>query len=175
VDDSSWYFSEYSNSKHAVSSDQMNILRSIVSETVGVSDRGTFMVGSAKVGCSLSPGQKRFRSFRQDSDIDIVVISLRLFARFWNRLQDVQRYRNKRLYVKQIMPSIFRGYINEKPLMCLDKIGNEWLQTFSEAKKRLQNELGIIHRVSFRVYRCQEDFERYHLRGIAYLKTKKGI
>jgi len=174
MDSSNWYFSEYRHRTIATPEDQLNDLKTIVSKSIGVSFESVYMVGSAKLGCSLSPGKKRFLPFGETSDIDIVVVSLKLFVHFWHRLLDEQRYRDRVIY-RCIMPTVFKGYINEKPLSLLNKIGNEWHQRFSEAKKRLQNELEIIHRISFRVYRCKEDFERYHLKGIAYIKQEEGI
>jgi hypothetical protein len=41
-----------------------------------------FAVGSAKLGFSIAP-QKRYRAFNNESDIDVVIVSDRLFDRLW--------------------------------------------------------------------------------------------
>jgi hypothetical protein len=134
------------------------------------------MVGSAKLGCSLSP-KNLFRRFRgagkKTSDVDIVIVSLRLFSQFWHRLHDKQPPRNTSIYRKFIIPSIFSGYIDGWMLRKLDRVAGEWCQVFSATQKSLQNELRIIHPINFRIYRTWEDFERYHLRGIERLKYQQ--
>ena len=175
ADNTNWYFSKYPSRKHYTPEKSLDVLRTIVSETTGVSYRSVHMVGSAKLGCSLSP-KKLFRRFRESgnktSDIDIVIVSLRLFSQFWHRLHDEQPSRNTGIYRRFIIPSIFSGYIDGWMIRELDRIEGEWRQVFSTTQKSLQNELRIIHPINFRVYRTWEDFERYHLRGIERLKSQ---
>ena len=178
ADNSNWYFSEYPGRKYDTPEKSLRVLRTIVSETTGVSYRSVHMVGSAKIGCSLSL-KEPFRPFKDSSekggktsDIDIVVVSLRIFSQFWHRLHDEQTLRSIGFYRKRIIPSIFSGYIDGGALRKLDRIANEWKQLFSHTLRQLQKEQMIIHPINFRVYRCWEDFERYHLIGIDRLKIK---
>lgn len=173
ADNSNWYFSEYPTKKYGTPEEHLDILRTLISETTGVSYRSAHMVGSAKIGFSLDP-KNPFLEFRKNgkrpSDIDIVVVSLRYFSRFWHQLQDEYRFRGGHWYNDHIMPSIFRGYIDDWAIKKIDIIRNEWDDVFLEAYKLLRNELNIQHTIHFRVYRSWEDFERYHLKGIEFLK-----
>ncbi|MBD2767516.1 hypothetical protein IC235_06385 [Hymenobacter sp. BT664] len=49
-----------------------------------------FLVGSAKLGFSIKP-KRRFLPFRDESDIDIVIISQDLYERIWQELYSFER------------------------------------------------------------------------------------
>ena len=50
-----------------------------------------FMVGSAKLGFSIAR-KKLWKSFDDDSDIDMVIISEELFDNLWIKLSDLSHY-----------------------------------------------------------------------------------
>jgi hypothetical protein len=56
--------------------------RSIIEEALGVSARDIRIVGSARFGFSLKPGQN-FRGFRDTSDVDVVIVNADLFDQLW--------------------------------------------------------------------------------------------
>ncbi|MHB9137528.1 MAG: hypothetical protein ACYC2J_14085 [Acidithiobacillus ferrooxidans] len=57
-------------------------IREDICEHFSVEFNDVIMVGSGKLGFSLKPG-KRFAEFSDDSDIDIAIVSSRLFERVW--------------------------------------------------------------------------------------------
>ena len=63
------------------------LLRSHLSESLGVTEENIVVVGSAKIGFSLSPDNfpRRFNPF---SDIDVVVVDEELFDRVWMTILD---------------------------------------------------------------------------------------
>jgi len=69
--------------------------------------------------------------------------------------------------------SIFRGYINDKVLIEIPSIRTEWLAVVAPINKLLQDELMIVHPITYRIYRSWEDLEEYQIIGIE--KTKKYL
>ena len=76
-------------------------------------------MGISKVGCSLTPKNERFdklfRNFNEQSDIDIAIVSDRLFETFLGLFRRSYSELNKRQYAF-ISREIYRGYINERNL-----------------------------------------------------------
>jgi hypothetical protein len=173
-----WYFSTYMNFDNAAMLEALDHLKEIVSDKLSVSFHSAHIVGSAKVGYSLSP-RKPFKPFHEEepggdsSDIDIAIISNQLFNKFWHRLR--QSYKTQYIAkYKQITSTIFQGYINEKDINTIDGIRNEWAELFAPITKCLQDELNIIHPITYRIYRSWEDLEQYQISGLVKLKERMG-
>jgi hypothetical protein len=173
-----WYFYMYGKKSVSNMQNMLETFQKIISETLSISHKSSFIVGSAKLGYSLAP-YKPLRPFREPdnnghkeiSDIDIAIISTRLFDNFWYKLRTTQKLYNQKIFNK-ITYSIYNGYINGSHVNKIDRVRSEWLDTFSETTQKLQYELQIISPINYRVYRCWEDFEQYHLKGISQLRQK---
>lgn len=128
------------------------------------------MVGSAKTGYSLSP-KKVLQPFhnedfgKESSDIDIAIVSERLFAYFWDKLRQTRGIYNQ-YYYRFITGSIFRGYINDKNLQKIDNIREEWDDMISPINLMLQDKLRFEHPITYRIYRSWDDLEEYQMLGI---------
>lgn len=148
-------------------------LKSIVSQSLEISFNNIAIVGSSKVGCSLSPPSdqqsKLFRCFNDDSDIDIAIVSEKLFQKYWTLFRRSYSEVNKRYY-KYISRGIYRGYINENNLSVIDGCRKEWNEKASISKKLLRSEMYIRPEITYRLYRSWEDFEEYHLQSIDEIK-----
>lgn len=174
-----WYFAEYQHTKTDELIDKMDYFKEIVSNSFGVSFHSAQIVGSAKLGISLSPN-KPFRRFidkagegaQKESDIDIAIISNSLFNEIWDKIRE-ERKRTVIPKYSTIANSIFRGYINDKEFKDLDGLRKGWEEKISKCNILLQGELSIIHPISYRIYRNWEDLEDYQLDGI--VKTKEAI
>ena len=59
----------------------------MVAQKFGLNPQDVIMVGSAKLGFSISPLQ-RWQPFHGESDIDVAIISPDIFDRFWKELYD---------------------------------------------------------------------------------------
>lgn len=103
-----------------------------ISESMGISFNSIMVVGSGKIGYSLSPTEKMFAPFcvkedngRKISDIDVAIISSDLYLKFWGLFR--KSYSSKYNYTYQnVYKEIYRGYINEKifnRLMNVEKNG----------------------------------------------------
>ena len=168
-----WYFSEYQHKSEADSIAQMDALKEIMNKNIGVAFHNVLMVGSGKIGCSLSPSKdfKKFDEGDEDSDIDIAIISSKLFDHLWNKIR--AEYSIKYLcHYNQITSSIFRGFINEHNFKNIDEIRPDWNNQIDEVNKSLQKHLSIYHSINYRIYRSWEDLEAYHILGIRKLKEK---
>lgn len=141
------------------------------------------IVGSAKIGYSLSP-KKVLQPFHNrdskmdSSDIDIAVISEKLYLYFWALLRNTKGIYNQ-YYYKYLTASIFRGYINDKNLRNIDGIREEWDDLVAPINVALQDKLRFEHPITYRIYRSWEDLEEYQLIGIskarAALEGKKNV
>lgn len=173
-----WYFSDYLCFSQDEIVDKMDYFKEIVSTKLNVNFHNVQIVGSAKVGYSLSPS-KLFSPFHDEcpdkpsSDIDIAIISEQLYKKFWDELRQAKKIRYKQAYYNHLTESIFRGYINEKDLLKIDGMCDEWESLIRPINVVLQDTLGFVHPITYRVYRSWEDLEEYQLIGIS--KAKKYL
>ena len=177
VKSQNWYFENYLKIPANDLIDRMDYFNEIVSTGLNISFHSMKIVGSAKTGFSLSP-HKLLTPFHDgggpkepSSDIDIAIVSERLYQKFWDRLRNVQGLWN-RYYYDQLTRSIFRGYINDKDLMRINGVREEWTELTSPINVSLQDNLGFVHPISYRVYRYWDDLEDYQLYGITKAKEK---
>lgn len=166
-----WYFSKHQDQTEEFAVRQMDTLKEILNKNIGVAFHNIIMVGSGKIGYSLSP-QKNFKEFDDDSDIDIAVISSKLFEFIWEKLRDEYSIKYIHNY-NTIASSIYRGFINEKNFISIDEVRPIWNDKINNANKEIQNKLSIYNSINYRIYRSWEDLESYHINGLR--KLKDGI
>lgn len=171
-----WYFSHYLCVPPDEIVDRMDYFKEIVSSHLGISFHSLQIVGSAKIGYSLSP-RKVLRPFHDGdseqlpSDIDIAIISDKLYHKFWERLRKAKGIWHMQPYYQRLTESIFRGYINEKDLIKIDGIRREWEELCNPINRELQDKLRFIHPITYRVYRDWDDLEEYQIKGIEKAKN----
>lgn len=146
----------------------------IISENFKISFNSVMMVGSGKIGYSLSP-KKLFQPFNNDekvrkvSDLDFAIISSDLFNEYWMKFRKSFKSQYKETYL-HIYQDLYRGYINEKNIETVDGCRRDWNELVSPSKKELLTKLFIKNEISFRVYRSWEDFEDYNIQNIRTIK-----
>lgn len=167
-----WYFSEYQQKPDAYAIGQMEGLKEILNKRIGVAFHNVLMVGSGKIGCSLAP-QKNWRKFDEenDSDIDIALISSKLFEYMWEKIR-IEYNQNYISQYKTIASSIFRGFINENNFRGIDGVRPFWNDQIDKANKEIQEKLSVYHSINYRIYRSWEDLEVYHMNGLRKLKQE---
>lgn len=175
VKSQNWYFSEYLHIPSDELVDKMDFFKEIVSTHLDINFHSMQIVGSAKIGYSLSPNKVLQPFHNRDSgmdssDIYIAVISERLYLHFWKHLRNTKGIYNK-FYYKFLTSSIFRGYINDKNLQKIDGIREEWDDLVSPINVALQDKLRFEHPITYRIYRSWEDLEEYQLIGISKAKS----
>lgn len=171
-----WYFETYIGRSKEDSIRLTDDFKYIISQSLGISFNNIAVVGSSKLGCSLTPvserGNKLFRCFNEESDIDIAIVSDRLFETYWSLFRHSYSGVNKRYY-SYISRGIYRGYINEKYLTLIDGCRKQWNQKAAESKKILRSDLYIQPEITYRLYRSWEDFEEYHIQSINEIKRSE--
>lgn len=173
-----WYFSDYLHFPPDQIVDKMDCFKEIVSTKLNINFHNVQIVGSAKVGYSLSP-TKLFSPFHDEypdkpsSDIDIAIISDYLYKKYWDELRHVKKIRYQQKYFNHLTASIFRGYINEKDLLMVDGLREEWQELIRPINVSLQDTLGFVHPITYRLYRSWDDLEEYQIVGIS--KARRSL
>lgn len=170
-----WYFSDYLHTSDEELIDKMDLFKEIVSQNFNISFHSVQIVGSAKMGVSLSPNKllKPFHSASDNektSDIDIAIVSEKIFNYFWDKLRRSEEKVYQKKNYTNIAKSIYRGYINDKDLTYVKDVNEYLRQLISPINLKLQDEIGFVHPISYRLYRSWEDLEEYQLIGIARAK-----
>lgn len=163
-----WYFSKYLGLDASMSIKRMEGLKEILNNKLEVAYHNVLMVGSGKIGYSLSPS-KKFKAFDEDSDIDIAIISLKMFNEIWTKIRLASTCEH--ISYSSIASSIFRGFINEKQFSNIAFARQYWNNQISDLNRCIQEDIGIQHQINYRIYRSWEDLEDYHINGINTLKN----
>ena len=175
-----WYFTEHCHLDGSELIDKIDLFREIISRNFNVSFYSVKMVGSAKVGYSLSPYKdlKQFcaeTSSNEASDIDVAIVSDKLYNYYWDKIRIINNknyyFPNKFLY-NTIARSIYKGFLNDKDICAFDDIRIEWEKIVDPIGVALQRELKIFHPVTYRLYRNWEDLREYQLNGIIATKDR---
>ncbi|OWU98666.1 hypothetical protein [Fibrobacter sp. UWR2] len=175
-----WYFSQYRNFKDDVLIDKIDEFKEIISKNFNVSFHSVKMVGSAKVGFSLSPdkGLKEFHdgnSTEKASDIDVAIVSDRLYNEYWDffrRENNVNYYFPLARTFWQVSSSIYKGFINSWNIREIDNMRKKWDAIVDPTNRALRERLFIRHEINYRLYRNWDDLREYQLNGIIEVQKK---
>lgn len=166
-----WYFklNDYKNEEKI-----LDIIYNTFGEDYNISD--IKFVGSAKTKYSFSPS-KEFKEFdtSKGSDLDIVIISEELFNKIWRLFRE--GYTAKHHYIYKIISlAIYRGYIDERNIIEVNKPRIEWNKLIGNFNKEIQAKYLVNEEINFRIYRNYNDFKEYNIQSIKKLKIsyKKG-
>lgn len=148
-------------------------LKIAVSNELQVPLKNVAIVGSAKVGYSLTPGNN-FSAFHAESDLDLVVVSPKLFNELWeNYLSFVNSFSG--CTYAPIAKNIFKHFV----AINVEKITGEELRFFADwvtrvgvLKRKLQLDFKMPVEINYRVYDTWEYVERYHVAGLNELMVK---
>lgn len=172
-----WYFSEYLHIPDNEIIDKIDLFKEIFSSIFDISFHSVQIVGSAKVGYSLSE-KKILKPFHEEtadsesSDIDVAIVSERLFSKIWDQLRDIKDVYLNGLYYKNLSKSIYKGFINEKDLLRFEEMKKLWSGIIDSSNIKLQDELSFVHPISYRIYRYWDDLEDYQVYSISKASKK---
>lgn len=172
-----WYFSEYLRIPDSEIIDKIDLFKEIVSSNFNISFHSVQIVGSAKVGYSLSE-KKILKPFHEEtadseaSDIDVAIVSERLFSKIWDQLRNIKNVYLNEFYYKSLSKSIFKGFVNEKDLLRFEEIKQCWTGIINSSNIKLQDELSFVHPISYRIYRYWDDLEDYQVYSISKASKK---
>lgn len=169
-----WYFNNQINSSPSVYTPK---LTSIMCENFNIEENDYLIVGSAKLGFSLSPW-KKLRVFNPSddgenpqSDIDVAIISPRLFNDLWKGLK-ILKYRTHVNAYPRICSNVFRGFINDKNIFDQITIESKVVDMVDNCTRDMRDNFGIIQPINYRFYNSWEDLEKYTIDGIIKCKGK---
>lgn len=146
-------------------------LKRMVAQKFGLNPQDVIMIGSAKLGFSISP-LKRWQPFRDESDIDMVIISSDIFDRFWRELYDFNIKLTDRTVKEEkqyysFLDYFFKGWLRPD-VFPFSYVGrNEWLGFF---KSISYGEFGD-HKISGAVFRDWGFYEAYHTGNIREIRN----
>jgi predicted nucleotidyltransferase len=120
-------------------------LKKSIADQFGIHVKNVEIVGSAKLGLSLS--QKRLgQRYRKESDVDLVLVSSELFDRGWHDLLQLefkfyQLSEKDRQFLLEAYHTIHHGFISPDRLPPCSKFGEIWWRIFDDVsmKERYEN------------------------------------
>ena len=160
------------SSNHPEVHDQ--VVRSI-SKGLNVAPSNICVIGSARIGFSLSP--ERFgEPFNQFSDIDIIIVSSSLFDPSWVNILEHRRTNRSRLgyYTKRRLKDhrdfhyIYNGWMYPESVVEALKIGERWLRTFNGLSRITEL---ASRSIGSRLYRTWEHARLYHRWSLERVKN----
>jgi predicted nucleotidyltransferase len=143
--------------------DQYVELRGVVAEKFGLQTAEVIVVGSSKLGFSISPA-KRYRHFGEESDIDVAIVSDRLFSEIW---QDVHQFHENGGYwdIGPFRKYLFQGWIRPDKLPPVHTFAQakEWWKFFKEVTQT--NRFGP-YKVKAGLYKSWYYLEAYQTKSV---------
>lgn len=141
------------------------------------------VVGSGRLGFSLAPG-RNLQAFRDESDIDVVVVNARLFDDLWIGLLRAGYPRppvdmSPSGWRGKTQRSVFTGWMEPQILQIdrriagsvIDQVLSVRTSWFSSLKKAARHVVRRHEDVSGRLYRTWSHAELYHSHSVAALRA----
>lgn len=129
------------------------------------------IAGSAKLGFSINP-QKKFKMFDERSDIDVVVVSQKLYYKFWNSyLNDSYSPIRIKKY-SYICTCIFRKFISFEGFNESNNDYMEWKKQTLGFEKDLQLRFGIRNEIHYRIFESWDAAKSYYIAGMEKNKER---
>jgi predicted nucleotidyltransferase len=148
-----------------ISSAQYFDLRSEVADRYEVHPNEVLVVGSGKLGFSIAP-TKLYRPFTDTSDIDVVIVSPKLFDRIWKAVHHYWDHGGYWERSAQFKAYLFQGWIrpDKLPPSRAFELANEWWQFFNSLSSTGRYS---IYKIAGALYRDWYFLEAYQLRGVS--------
>jgi len=146
-------------------------LKKTIAENFALNPEAVIMIGSAKLGFSISP-LKRWQPFRDESDIDMVIISSDIFDRFWKELYDFNIKLTDRTMEEEekyysFLDYFFKGWLRPDLFPFSYAGRKEWFDFF---KSISYGEFGD-YKVSGAIFRNHDFYEFYHTNNIRAIRN----
>lgn len=177
INEEIWYFNNFG--KNISSVEYNHSISSIINKNFNLTSNEFLIVGSAKIGFSLSPN-KNFKLFNREgegnenqSDIDIAIISSELFVSCWEKLKAL-KYRTYMNNYTSISSNIFRGFVNDKNMTQQISLTLDILDMIDRCTIDIRDEFEVIEPINYRIYNSWDDLERYTINGINICKGEKN-
>lgn len=167
---------------HVFSEDQAKYVdwKSDLAEIIGVDGRAITLIGSASTGFSLNP-HNNYRTFNDESDVDIAIISARHFELAWHAIRNLGALRHGLSHLQRASLEdhrsrlIYWGTFDTKHLLPKLPFGKQWFEAFEK-----MTSVSPTHDrdINARIYRDFESLSAYHVNNLnilreAQLRSKK--
>ena len=142
--------------------DRYFLLKHEVSEHFNLHPSQVILVGSGKLGFSIAPN-KKYRFFRDESDLDVAIVSVDLFDKMW---WDVFEYWNEGgLWERheEFKHYLFRGWLRPDYLPTSLQSSREWFEFFR--KLTATGRYGP-YKISAAIYQTWQHLENYQKRAV---------
>jgi hypothetical protein len=146
--------------------------RRVVARALNVGTADVGIVGSARTGFSLSPG-KPFEPFGPSSDVDVLVVSERLFDMSWMEILSAGSRvmtGTERRYIQEHRERhwIYGGWVWPDRITGVLVMGTAWFRAFRD----LPRVTGILeHEFGGRVFRTWEHARLYYMRSLLEIQS----
>lgn len=151
-------------------------LKKTVGQKFGLNPQYVIMVGSGKLGFSMSP-LKQWQPFHDESDIDMAIISSDIFENFWKelygfniKLTDRTEDQEKQYY--RFLDYFFRGWLRPDVFPFSYAGKKEWLDFF---KSISYGEFGEHHKISGAVFHNWGFYEAYQTDNIRKIRDRGAV
>lgn len=141
-------------------------LRIEVAREFKIHPNDVLVVGSAKLGFSIAP-KKRYNFFHNESDIDIAIVSEKLFGKIW---LDVLEFKKQKTFwdnkkFEEFKNFLFHGWIrpDKLPQSNLFELSKKWWDFF--LKKTSSNSYGP-YKIRGALYKNWEFLENYQISSV---------
>ena len=145
-------------------------LKKVIADKFEVNPRNVVMIGSAKLGFSIAPN-KLWRNIRDDSDIDMVIISQRVYDIYWKKIlnffNDYGFYdgRSERR-LNSFLKYAFKGWLRPD----LFPFGFEGTQAWFDFFQSISYKEYDKRKIACALFRDNDFFETYHNKNIKQIK-----
>lgn len=151
-----------------VSDKEYQALKKHISSRFKVAETQILVIGSAKLGFSLSP-KKLYRSFNDRSDIDVVIVSSELFDIVWKGVYQLIQEKVYWQSFESFKEYLFIGWMRPDllPPSHQFKLANDWWEYF----RKLTSSGAFGHyKINGALYKDWEFLEGYHFNNIENIK-----
>ena len=139
-----------------------------------ITSNNVSLAGSAWMGYSLTPKNK-FRDFNEHSDIDIVIISQKLFYSFWDcYFEELTKGLLFGDVYNNISKNTFKRFVDYKAdesLKISQKFYKDFCKQISGYARDLQVNFDFPSKIGYRVYRSWEDYKMNIIHNIKDIKA----
>lgn len=149
--------------------EQYDKFKKYVANKLDVHYNNIGIAGSAKLGFSLNP-KKKYRKFNDTSDIDIIIVSQRLFNEFWEQyLYDSYKPTTGINNIYNVGFCVFRKYMR---LDCFrnNEYYNNWIKKTGGFEKDIQLRFQIDNDIHYRIFESWDSVKMYYMLSINQLK-----
>lgn len=148
---------------------QYDEFKKYIAKKLDVHYNNVGIAGSAKLGFSLNP-QKDYKAFDETSDVDIIIVSQRLFYEFWEQyLNDSYNLTTRIKNINYVCFCIFRKYLT---LDCFrnNDYYNDWQKKTGDFEKDIQLLFQIENDIHYRIFESWDSVKMYYISSINWLK-----